>query len=787
MKKITFLLMFLVTFSTWSQEYSRVKILTNNEGLKKLGDLGVTIDHGTHKEDVFYISDFSAREIEIMQENGFNYEILIADVQQFYRDQNKNGNDAGLKNAACTNAGGTSGFTPTVPSNFNLGSMGGFFTYQEFLNEIDQMAALYPNLITVKAPISSFLTHEGRPIYWLKISDNPNQDENEPEVLYSSIHHAREPASLSQTIFYMWYLLENYGSSEEIAYLVNNTEMYFVPVINPDGYNYNATTEPTGGGMWRKNRRNNGNGTFGVDLNRNYSYGWGTTGTSTNPSNDTYCGTAPFSEPETQAIKWFCENRDFQLAFNAHTYSDLILFPIGTTDNEFAEDHDYFQALTDHMVEFNGYIGQKSSGLYPASGDSDDYMYKVDLTIKPEIFAMTPEIGGDEDGFWPAQSAITGICQEMIFPNLVLSHMTHRYYIVKDTDPSSIETLTGSFNHSAYRLGFEDGTVSVSITPLTGIQSVGAAASYNLNAMQSQDGAISYVLNPDIQFGDEIKYVLETVYQGWTKRDTITKTFGALTLQISDDASTNANWTGTWSTTTSTFVSPSRSFTDSPTGDYANNSTRTYLFNDTIDLTNATAAQISFYAKWEIENNYDYARMEVSTNFGSTWIGQCGLYTNTGTSANGSVQPNGEPVYDGTQASWVLEEINLSDYLGQKIFVRFILKADGGTRGDGFYFDDFNVSFNEADPNASIAELDMTIKAVPNPANEKVIISLGNPISKGTILWFDASGKQVGSQTIHEITNKVEINTSNLPNGFYTVRLVNSELNTNVCKMIIAH
>ena len=77
-----------------------------------------------------------------------------------------------------------------------------------------------------------------------------------PQVLYTSIHHAREPMSLSQLIFYMWYLLENYDSDPEVQYILNNTELYFIPVVNPDGYLYNEFTNPTGGGLWRKNRKN---------------------------------------------------------------------------------------------------------------------------------------------------------------------------------------------------------------------------------------------------------------------------------------------------------------------------------------------------------------------------------------------------------------------------------------------------------------------------------------------------------------------------------------------------
>ena len=137
------------------------------------------------------------------------------------------------------------------------------------------MALLYPSLITVKQQIDPTLSIEGNPIYYVKISDNATVDESEPEILYTAVHHAREAESLSQLIYYMWYLLENYSTDVTIQSLVNNTEMFFVPCLNPDGYMYNQLIAPNGGGMWRKNRRDNLDGEFGVDLNRNYDYFWG--------------------------------------------------------------------------------------------------------------------------------------------------------------------------------------------------------------------------------------------------------------------------------------------------------------------------------------------------------------------------------------------------------------------------------------------------------------------------------------------------------------------------------
>lgn len=675
---------FLALNSVFSQAYSRVKINTSDEGLKSLSELGVTVDHGVRKDNVFFISDFSAEEIAIMHANNYSIEILIPDVQAYYIDQN-NQTSVSYKNTTCQQA------TPiTTPTHFNQGSMGGYLTYTQLLAELDEMATLYPNLITTKMPISTFLTIENRPIYHVRISDNPSLDEaGEPKVLYTSLHHAREPMSLMETVFYMWFLLENYATNEEVQYLVNNMQLYFVPCINPDGYVYNNTTSPNGGGMHRKNRRNVGTTNKGVDLNRNYSYGFGTTGTSTNVNNDTYPGTGPFSEAETQAMRWLVQNNHFITAFNAHTWAKSILFPIGTTTAEFAPHHDYLQAETNHMVENNGYSAIKSSGLYPASGDSDDYMYKVDIGIgqKDTIFAHTPEVG---TAFWQPASEIEATCQEMLHPNLVLAHITKKYLAVKETDPSFIPSTSGNFNHSAHRIGLENGAITVSIEPLLNIASVGNPIVYTLSLNQVTNGSISYTLTNGIQAGALVKYILKTDNGFWVKRDTIVKTYGNFNLIASETGATT-NWTGNWNTSSTVFYSPSQSYTDSPTGNYSSNATKTYTYNPTIDLSNVTDAKITYYAKWDIEADYDYVQFQVSTDGGTTWIPQCTKYTVLGTSANGSVQPDNSPVYEGQNSNWVLDEVNLSEYLGQTIKVRFILKSDGGTNGDGFYFDDFNL------------------------------------------------------------------------------------------------
>lgn len=766
------LILSIVSFT--QETYSRVKLYGTDAELYEATQLGVTLDHGQHKRDMWFIADLSATEIEILQTNGYNFEILIQDVSAYYVENSTSTEHEHVdgERTTCPGAGGGSSFGVITPVNFQLGSMAGFYTYQEFLDELDSMASKYPNIINAKSPISTFTTHDGNPIYWVRISDNPTSDEAEEEVLYTALHHAREPASLSQLIFYMWWMLENYGTDPEVTYLVDETEMYFVPMINPDGYIYNEINSPGGGGMHRKNRRNVGTSNKGVDLNRNYSYQWGTTGVSFSPNNDTYCGTAAFTEPETQAIKWFCENHDFQFAFNAHTHGNLLLFPMGWSDTDFAPDHNYMQSFTNHMVIYNGYSAVKSSDLYPASGDSDDWMYADDLGTKPKVFAMTPECSseGTANDFWPPQSSILDICSINIWMNKTLAHMPHVYGVTTDQDPNQIATTTGYFHYELERLGLEDGDITISMTPLTGIQSMGSANVHTMNLMDIDLDSISYILDAGISFGDEIKYLLLTDNGTWTKIDTITKTFGAGTAVFTDDCSDLTNWTGTgfWDYTNEDFVSPLNSITDSPSSNYQNDETSEIELNQSFSFENATYAYVQFNAKWEIENDWDYVQFMASTDGGSSWAPLCGKYTNAGSAD----QDFDNPLYDNFQSSWVLEEVDLADYIGMTdVRFKFFFYSDGGVTEDGFYFDDFSIFTDHG--GVGLSELDPTqISVFPNPASNIVTIQFSNLEAVSSVEVLNELGELV--TTIQPQNNVFQLNVQSWAEGVYFVRTVSS-------------
>ena len=775
------------------EKHQRAKISYNqSEDLMKLESFGIPIDHGVHKKGVFIISDFSISEIQTARNAGYTVDILIEDSKEYFLQRNSI-NSVAERNLFCTDQ--TSSDYET-PDNFNLGSMGGYLTYQEMLDQLDLMKSLYPDLITTKENISDFIT-EGQPdssttppiggngIKWVKISDNPsNSSENEPQILYTAIHHAREPNSLSQLIFYMWYLLENYDEDNEIKSIVDNTELFFVPVINPDGYLYNEKTDPNGGGFWRKNRKN-GNG---VDNNRNYDYYingdpadgiWGGEGASNDPNNQTYHGTAPFSEVENQAIKWFCEQHYFVMALNNHSYGELLLYPYGYANDVPTPENELFEIVSEVLVSQNGYDNILSSGLYPAAGDSDDFMYGT-IGTHDKIYAMTPEIGPE---FWPPSSQIEGIAKSMMYLNITSAKMVNNYADLIDTSPLFVgnEVIIDQ-TFDIKRLGLSgSGNFTININPIsTNIGAVGDPISFsNLDVLEETNGTIQYTLINETQAGDPIVFEIIINNGSYDTKILLNKIFGSLIPVFEDigDSTTDNFDNNGWGITNTTYVSPSSSITESPNGNYQNNENKTIRLSENINLTNAIGANVTFYAKWDIENNWDYVQLEVSIDNGNSWIPQCGHFTNEGSSNGG--QPTGQPLYDGIQNNWVLEQIDLSDYLGEEITMRFKFESDGEVRADGFYFDDLTVNVLDDETLNNADVLASQFSVYPNPVSNLLYIT--TPKNNYTLGIYNIQGQLMSTPSVYSGSQTIDY--SQYTKGIYLMKFTSND-HTKIFKII---
>jgi len=256
------------------------------------------------------------------------------------------------------------------------GINGAYHTYRELEQELMDLAQIYPHLARV---IDIGDSHEDRNIYALKISDNTDEEEGEPGVIFFGCHHAREWISVEIPFSFGKYLLENYSNDPNIRNLVNHCEIWIIPLVNPDGLEYSLHYYR----YWRKNRRANTDGSFGVDLNRNYNYKWGydDAGSSPDPRSGLYRGTAPFSEPETSSIRDFIPGKNIKALISYHSYGRLIIYPWGYT-NIPADDREMMHQMAAEMskliesVHGNIYhYGQAADSLYVANGDTTDWAY----------------------------------------------------------------------------------------------------------------------------------------------------------------------------------------------------------------------------------------------------------------------------------------------------------------------------------------------------------------------------------------------------------------------------
>jgi carboxypeptidase T len=268
-----------------------------------------------------------------------------------------------VTNSTCNNGG---------PSNPTAGL---YHTYAEISSELPAMANSHPAIAMVTSIGKSV---EQRELWAIKISDNVEEDEEEPVVVFLGEHHAREWISVDVPFLIAKYLVDNYTTDPAVARLVNGAEIWIVPMVNPDGHQYSVMTDR----LWRKNRRNNGDGSYGVDLNRNYGYQWGGPGSSGDTFSETYRGPAPFSEPETQVVRTFLEQQAPKALISYHSYSQLVLYPWGYTNSPAPT-----KALLDSLavamaskirsVHGVNYTPGQSSTLYLASGDTTDWLYAL--------------------------------------------------------------------------------------------------------------------------------------------------------------------------------------------------------------------------------------------------------------------------------------------------------------------------------------------------------------------------------------------------------------------------
>ncbi len=551
------------------------------------------------------------------------------------------------------------------------GNFGGWHTYSQNIAYLDSLRLVYPQQISAKWSIGQ--THLNNDIWCVRLSSNPDVAQpDKPEVLLITMLHAREIMSGDFGIMFADYLCSNYGTDPVVTWLMDNRELYIVSIANPDGVLYNEQTNPAGGGMWRKNRRNNGGGVFGVDLNRNFPYEWVGPGSSSNPSSDTYRGPAPASEPETQALINLVNSHNFFAVQDMHTYSNLTLYPWGYTTDPTPHASTFIHMAT-IMAQYNGYLtGQPGEILYIVNGGSIDWLYGEAYS-----FAFCNEVGSGADGFWPPINRREELFQDNVWPMLYLMMAAGAYADVTDAvatdseggllEPGDSGLLSFKVANHGVTEGLSGAQVFLSSDdPYLQL----AEASRNIPSIDPMD---EIVIDPPFAFtideacpdGHLVTVTVRCEFDGGAIDYPINFMVGEPdTIFFDDFAAGTGNWTLThqWGLTSSSYHSPPSSLTDSPSGNYGNNWNATATLNGTYQ-----ASALSFWHRYDMETNYDFGRVQVSAD-GSAWQ----------TIAS----------YTGTQNSWQKVTLDLDQFAGQDLELRFLLYTDWWVTADGWYVDD---------------------------------------------------------------------------------------------------
>ncbi|MGB2985230.1 MAG: M14 family zinc carboxypeptidase [Phycisphaerae bacterium] len=574
-------------------------------------------------------------------------------------------------------------------------------TYPEILTYLDGLVTSYPDLIS-KYQIGTSI--EGRAIYGLTIT-SPSGDPDKPALCFNANQHAREWITPPTVVYIADQLVSNYGSDPLVSTLLDELIIYIVPSVNPDGYEYTWLGDDER--WWRKNRRNNGDGTYGVDPNRNWGYEWGhDSGSSGDPGSTTYRGPFPFSEPETQAL------RDFILAhpeivahIDFHSYSQLILRPWSWDYLDPPEpDFSILKGLGDDMAQAiydthgKVYVSQRGCNLYPASGVCPDWVYgeagiySYCFELRPvgaPYFILPPEeiIPTAEENYAAILLMAEYFTQALgfQFPDGLPSTITSG----TDTTISVIinnvrESVTPGTPRMYYRY---DPSGSFIETPLTFL---------GVNAYEAVLPATNCMSAPEFYFSADgdggttatspKSAPAEAVYSATVL------TAGRVTF-FEEDLSSNPVWTTedqwAWGQPTGGGgeyggPDPTSGHTGNNvygynlSGDYPNNLPERHLTTNTpINCTGLYGVRLSFWRWLGVEEPaYDHAYVRVSNN-GTDWV---------------TVWANPVTIAD---TSWSLQDIDISAVADNQptVYLRWTMgSTDGGWRYCGWNIDDIELS-----------------------------------------------------------------------------------------------
>jgi len=736
-----------------SEIYSKVKLnLSSKEDIQLLRESNIGIDHyhTIDKNNIEFI--INQDELEILKTSNFNYEVIIKDCVEDYNQRSAKDKASSKKSVR----------TAEIAERFDYGSMGGYYSLSEIEEKLDEMSEAFPNIVKPKYSIGTSI--EGRDIWAIKISDNPMVDEEEPAVYYDALHHAREPLSMAVTINFALWMVENYDKDEKIKYLIDNREIYVVPCVNPDGYEYNRQNNPNGGGFWRKNRKEIDDECNGVDLNRNYSYGFNYNGicSSSNACSEIYSGTDPFSEPETAAVRDFIESINPKIAFSTHSFGDVAIFPSVFDD---APDNfpSYSKWASEFLLDSEYPYGQDYQMIgYTSCGTTTEYF------DSKGIYAYTLEVG---DKFWPVQSKIYPYAARVLNAFVYQAWVAGQYSTVKNHTIFG-DVISGSnfeMNVEVANKGLNAEASNIEVAILSNDSNVIISGDGNLGAVESISKATSQ--NFDISIGSSytnayLELTIVVTQDGIeTDRETVFTLVGNQTVIFEDNAENGLNnWVGEsigeqWGVCEDDSKDGDFSFADSCGGNVRNGIIiKELTLKDAVDLSNTQQPFLQFYGKWSLADQYNNLSLLVSKDDGVTWT---------------TIE-----TFEEKREYWHQELFDLSAFKTENVKIRFQLEIFAPEiLTDGVYFDKISITNYKY-----ISGEEENEAVVLCPSNENVNICDANeqpvPLSLSS---FSTEGNVNINQLNFEVSESIEEQTD-FSNVNYTYTFTSSSGNQQTCE-----
>jgi len=602
-----------------------------------------------------------------------------------------------------------------------------YYSIDQYNQFMVSTANSYPNICQLVQVGSST---QNRPLYFLKITDNPTLQEAEPEFRYISSIHGDEVVGYDMCIRLIQQLTSEYGTNDRITNLVNNTEIWICPMMNPDGFvlgqRYNAA---------------------GIDLNRNFPMPSGNQHPDGNPT-----------AIENTAIMNHATSNSFVLSANFHGGALVANYPWDYTYTLTPDNDILIQAALTYTAHnssmYNSYEFPQGitngAQWYVITGSMQDWFYGF-----TDCMDITMEIGLNK---WPPANQLPGfwnLNQESMLSYMEFVHKGVSGLVTSssgaplsarisvsgnarqiNTDPDVGDyhriLLPGTYELTVSSHGYESQTRQITVPPsgsvvenftlLPAVQVMynGQVRDYQgnpvpaatltisteppLEVITDQQGLFSaqiFTGSYDVKINAPGHGIYQLTILAESTQGQMGNYRNIIVLQppvFADDFEQGlGNWTvtGNWGIV---FEDGSMVLTDSPNGNYGNNQNRTARLTNPVSLGTVSNPRLHFRCKYFLENGYDFVYVEGS-NTGTTWT-QLGSFT-------------------GTQSSWIDSSFDLASFAGNNFYLRFRISSDYYVNADGIYIDDVRIMGVDS---SNLSYGDVTADGVVNITDVRAIL-----------------------------------------------------------------